>query len=227
MFCKNIIVVVLYNSSIQKVLPRPPTIFCAMNKLDIFAYVLIVLILIICAYIYFNTDSFQLKCIVSTVDGNKYCVRDRAKLQDAADMLAKITVKCKNLVEYMGNKYPDQANVQRLVVGYNPQKVMETLPTSEYTAYSENKGEKIAFCLNRTRKGEDNMIDEHTLMFVAIHELSHVATKSIGHKTEFWDNFKFLLENASEAGIHVPQDYKSNPTEYCGMNIKDNPYYDQ
>jgi len=181
----------------------------------------------ICAYVYFNTDSFQLKCIVSTVDGNKYCVRDRAKLQDAADMLAKITVKCKELVEYMGNKYPDQANVQRLVAGYNPQKVMETLPTSEYTAYSENKGEKIAFCLNRTRKGEDNMIDEHTLMFVAIHELSHVATKSIGHKTEFWDNFKFLLENASEAGIHVPQDYKSEPTEYCGMNIKDNPYYDQ
>jgi len=198
-----------------------------MNKLDIFAYVLIALILMICAYVYFNTDSFQLKCIVSTVDGNKYCVRDRAKLQDAADMLAKITVKCKELVEYMGNKYPDQANVQRLVAGYNPQKVMETLPTSEYTAYSENKGEKIAFCLNRTRKGEDNMIDEHTLMFVAIHELSHVATKSIGHKTEFWDNFKFLLENASEAGIHVPQDYKSEPTEYCGMNIKDNPYYDQ
>jgi len=197
-----------------------------MNKLDILAYILIVFTLGICIYIYWNSDSFQLKCIVSTVDGNKYCVRDREKLQDAADMLAKITVKCKELVEYMGNKYPDKDNVQRLVSGYNPQRVMETLPTSEYTAYSENKGEKIAFCLNKKRKGEDHMIDEHTLMFVAIHELSHVATKSIGHKTEFWDNFKFLLENAKEAGIHIPVDYKDDPQEYCGMDIKDNPYYD-
>jgi hypothetical protein len=197
-----------------------------MNKLDILAYILIVFTLGICIYIYWNSDSFQLKCIVSTVDGNKYCVRDREKLQDAADILAKITVKCKELVEYTGNKYPDKDNVQRLVAGYNPQRVMETLPTSEYTAYSENKGEKIAFCLNKKRKGEDHMIDEHTLMFVAIHELSHVATKSIGHKTEFWDNFKFLLENAKEAGIHMPVDYKDDPKEYCGMDIKDNPYYD-
>jgi predicted metal-dependent hydrolase len=64
-------------------------------------------------------------------------------------------------------------------------------------------------------------------MFVAIHELSHIATKSIGHKTEFWDNFKFLLENAKQAGIHSPTDYKKKPVEYCGMDIKDNPYYDK
>lgn len=195
-------------------------------RIDILFYVIIAFVLAICAYIYFSSDTFQLKCIVSTIDGNKYCVRDREKLQDAADMLAQITVKCKELVDYMGNKYPDQDNVKRLVAGYNPKSVMETLPTSEYTAYSENKGEKIAFCLNKKREGEDKMIDEHTLMFVAIHELSHVATKSIGHKTEFWDNFKFLLENASESGIHVPKDYKENPAEYCGMDIQDNPYFD-
>jgi hypothetical protein len=157
-------------------------------------YVILAFVLAICIYIYYNSDTFQLKCIISTVDGNKYCVRDREKLQDAADMLARITVKCKQLVDYVAEQHPDQENVKRLVEGYNPQRVMETLPTSEYTAYSENKGEKIAFCLNKKRKGEDQMIDEHTLMFVAIHELSHVATKSIGHKNEFWDNFKFLLK---------------------------------
>ena len=27
-----------------------------------------------------------------------------------------------------------------------------------------------------------------------LHELGHVMTKSIGHKKEFWENFKFLLE---------------------------------
>ena len=34
----------------------------------------------------------------------------------------------------------------------------------------------------------DELIDEHTLMFVTIHEMAHICTKSIGHKTEFWEN---------------------------------------
>jgi hypothetical protein len=198
-----------------------------MNNLDILGYFVIGCILALCVYIYFDNDSFQLKCIVSTVDGNKYCVREREKLNKAADLLATITKKCKKLVDYVYEKYPEKGNVQRLHAGFNPKKVMETLPTSTYTAYSENKGEKIAFCLNKTKKGEDsNMIDEHTLTFVAIHELSHVATKSIGHKSEFWENFKFLLEEAKEAGIHDPKDYKKSPEKYCGMTIHDNPYYD-
>ena len=36
-----------------------------------------------------------------------------------------------------------------------------------------------------------------------------------------------LLENAQECGVHVPRDYKQEPTEYCGMKIQDNPYYDR
>jgi len=198
-----------------------------MDSLDFYIYVIIFGILGLCAYIYFSSDDFQLKCIVSTVDGNKYCVREREKLQDAADMLANVNVKCKKLVDYMNEKHGSDDNVQRLVNGYNPKRIMETLPTSEYTAFSENKGEKLAFCLNKQREGVSNMIDEHTLMFVALHELSHIATKSIGHKTEFWDNFKFLLQNAKESGVHVPEDYKKKPIEYCGMEIKDNPYYDK
>ena len=95
------------------------------------------------------------------------------------------------------------------------------------TAYSENKGEKIALCLNKNKKkGEDELIDINTLTFVALHELSHIMTKSIGHKQEFWENFKFLLENAKTAQIYNPVDYNKNPSEYCGMTLSDNPYFD-
>ena len=199
-----------------------------MAKSEIIGYFIIIFILGVCGYIYFNKlEGFELKCIVSTVDGNKYCVREREKLQSAVDLLATVTKKCKQLVTYVGEKYPDKENVKRLVVGFNPKKIMETLPTSEFTAYSENKGEKLAFCLNQKKEDNEHLIDENTLMFVAIHELSHVATKSIGHKTEFWQNFKFLLENAKESGIHNPVDYSKAPTEYCGMKIHDNPLFDE
>lgn len=195
---------------------------------EILVYAIVGLVLVGSIYTYCqNSDMFQLKCIVSTIDGNKYCVRERKKLQEAADLLASVTKKCKELVTYMAEKHPDDQRSVLLQKGFNPQKIMETLPTSSYTAYSENKGSKIAFCLSPKKNGgEDTLIDEHTLTFVAIHELAHVCTKSIGHKTEFWDNFKFLLESAKEAGLHEPKDYHKSPQKYCSMKIQDNPYFD-
>jgi hypothetical protein len=198
-----------------------------MDKRELFLQFVVFGLIVLCTYTYLaNKDTLQLKCVISTVDGNKYCVRDRKEVASAADLLARVTEKCKKLVDYVFKKYPNQDNVLRLYDGFNPKQIMETLPTSEHTAYSENKGEKIAFCLNKDKHNNNELIDENTLTFVAIHELSHVATQSIGHKSEFWSNFKFLLEEAKEAGIYVPKDYKSSPQEYCGMKITDNPYYD-
>lgn len=194
-------------------------------KTNILGYVMILLIIIISYKIYKDSDIFQLKCIVSSVDGNKYCVRERDQIEKASNLLAKTTTNMKKLVQHLNMNFSDKENVQRLVSNFNPKKIMETLPTSEYTAYSENKGEKIAFCLNKN-KNNDNLIDENTLMFVAIHELGHLSSKSIGHNDEFWKNFKFLLVESEKIGIYVPKDYKNNNEVYCGMKINDNPYFD-
>jgi len=197
-----------------------------MLSVNIFGYILIGFIILVCLKIYQDSDTFNLKCIVSTVDGNKYCVRERIQLQESADLLARVTQKLKKLVDYMGENYKDRENVQRLVTKFNPNKISETLPNSEYTAYSENKGEKLAFCVN-TKKNGTKLIDENTLTFVALHELSHIMTKSVGHKDEFWDNFRFLIENAKKINIYTPEDYKITPKEYCGMTINDNPHFDK
>ena len=175
--------------------------------------------------IYLESDWHNLTCIVSTVDGNKYCVREKSNMDQVADMLAHTTNDLKKLVKFANEKYPDRENVKRLVKGFNPKRINEILPTSEYTAYSENKGEKLAFCVTTTKK-TNNLVSEETLLFVGIHELSHVMSESIGHTQEFWDNFKFLLELAKEANIHQPVNYKKEPVQYCGMMITDNPYYD-
>ena len=193
--------------------------------MNLIGFVLIIFVVVMSLKIYQESDAFNLKCIVSDVDGNTYCVRERAKLQLAADLLAKVTGKLKKLVKFIGVEYPDQKNVKRCVKNFNPKVIKETLPTSSYTAYSENKGEKLAFCTNTTKDG-DKLIDENTLTFVAIHELGHLMTKSIGHTDEFWKNFKFLLQNAKKIGIYNPVDYKTKPVEYCGMSISDNPLYD-
>jgi hypothetical protein len=55
--------------------------------------------------------------------------------------------------------------------------------------------------------------------------MAHLATKSIGHTQEFWDNFRFLLKEADQIQIYKPVDYKKQNQEYCGMDIKDNPMF--
>ncbi len=50
-------------------------------------------------------------------------------------------------------------------------------------------------------------------------------TLSIGHKEEFWNNFKFLLENAVRAHVYTAVDYAKTPIQYCGILIDENPLY--
>ena len=197
-----------------------------MTRTELLVMVIFGFVLLLCLKIYYESDAFHLKCILSSVDGNRYCVRETAYLEKAADLLAKITQKCKTLVSYLEKKLPDDPRVKRLVKNFNPSRISETLPTSEHTAFSENKGEKMAFCLTTKKKEDSDLIDENTLFFVALHELSHISCESIGHKQEFWKNFKFLLKHASDVDLYVPEDYKKKPKDYCGMQITDNPLVD-
>jgi hypothetical protein len=198
-----------------------------MERLEGFFFFIMIIILVGFTIVYYTKqEEFNLKCIISTVDGNKYCVREREKMDEAANKLARITQKCVDFIEYLKKKHPDDERVQKLVRGFNPKRVNETLPTSTYTAFSENKGEKTAFCLNKASKTDNSvLIDDHTLMFVALHELTHDMTHSIGHQADFWENFRFLLNEAKKMGIHEPIDYSEKPVEYCGMTIHDNPFY--
>ena len=196
-----------------------------MEKHGAFFYIFLGFVLFLCLVIYYQSDAYDLKCIIASSDGNRYCVRERLKMELAANLLAEVTQKMKDMVAYLKERHPSDERTKLLVANFNPKKISETLPTSELTAYSENKGEKIAFCLNKSKDGS-KLIDVNTLTFVALHELTHVGTKSVGHGQEFWQNFKWMLDNAKKAGIYSPVDYKKYPEEYCGMTINDNPYYD-
>lgn len=194
---------------------------------DVIVYIIIAVMCILGIKMYMDSDTYNLVCVISDVNGKKYCIRERENISLAADKLARATMSMQKLVDYAWKTYPEKECIKRLKDGFNPSNISETLPTSQFTAYSENKGEKLAFCLNHKKNSNRELIDDNTLTFVAIHELSHIATKSIGHNNEFWDNFKFLLKIAKEIKIYIPVDYSNNPQNYCGMVINDNPYYDK
>jgi hypothetical protein len=174
------------------------------------------------------SNSFSHTCVISGVDGNTYCVRDRKRVAEAADKLARVAGQCGKLIEYMDTHGLSPELTGRLKRKFKPDIFMETLPNSQYEAYSENKGDSLALCLNKSKgvKSEDpHLIDEHTLMYVAIHELGHICTLSVGHEPEFWDNFRTLLGYAKDAGIHHPVDYSKQEQSYCGLTLTDNHYF--
>ena len=101
-------------------------------KFNIIGYVIVALILVICLRIYQESDFLNLKCIISNVDGKKYCVRERNKLVLAADRLATVNNKMGSLVKFCHKNYPDRENIKRLAKGYN---------TQEYRSYRRILGE--------------------------------------------------------------------------------------
>jgi hypothetical protein len=199
----------------------------SMNDWWIFiGYCFLGLAIISCIYLYYvHMSEAELTCIVSSVDGEKYCVRRREKLKEAANILATTVQQLQRFISHLHEKYPDRADMTRLFHNFNPRKIEETLPTSKYTAFTENKS-RMSFCLNVSNDDNEEIIDENTLMFVALHEISHMANATKGHDHHFWSLFKFILEEAKQYHIYTPVDYSKQPQEYCSLPITSNPMFE-
>ncbi len=177
------------------------------------------------ALAYFVYDTYwsgNMEHVQSTVDGNTYLVQALPDRQEAANLLAQIRAKLETLVRHLEKISPQDERTQRLVLNFKGEKIQEGVESSKHTSYSINKGEKIVFCI-RAKDDKKQLVDLNTMVFVALHELAHLATESVGHTEEFWTNFRWILEEAVNVGVYTEQDFKSKPQPYCGITITDSP----
>ncbi len=173
-------------------------------------------------------SQFPLVDVKSTVDGQTYRVRDMKDKQQAADLLAKVRARMRKLYIHLQSTFPDKPQVKRLLQRFqaNPDRILESTPDAEHTSYSVNKGEKVHLCLRQRQGGDESLVNENVMVFVALHEMAHMITDEIGHPPEFWNNFGWLLKEAEKIGAYQYQDFKAHPVRYCGTNITDQPRYD-
>lgn len=189
------------------------------------------LVLFLIFLIYLKREQQEVSIVKSKIDGDEYLVINKPDKEFAADTLAQVKQKLLKLLKQVSDKF-DKAeknkheNIRLLLQRFNPNAIVESGPDNDYSTYTLNKGEKIVMCL-RTRDGSDKLHSLNLLMFVAIHELAHIMTKSKGHTEEFKDNFLFLLEHAITCGAYRPEDYRSNPEVYCGIDVTDTPLGDE
>ena len=174
------------------------------------------------AKVVYDKKYSNVEYVQSDVDNNKYLVRKLPDNKEAANLLANIRLKLVKLCDYLELKYSDNKAVYRLIKRFNSNNITESTPNEQYTSYSVNKGEKVVFCL-RSRDERQKLVDENVMMFVALHELAHIMTKSVGHTEEFWDNFRYLLKHAIKIGIYKEVDFEKKPVDYCGTKITNSP----
>lgn len=173
-------------------------------------------------------SNYTLIPVKSNVDGRTYKVRDMADKQQAADMLANLRLKLTTLCDKLKAKYPDKIQVKQICDNFksDPDRFLEATPDAKHTSYSVNKGEQIHLCLRQRQGSDESLVQENVMMFVALHELAHICTKSVGHTQEFWNNFGWLLKEAESLGLYTYTDFAAQPVSYCGMSITDSPKYD-
>ena len=162
----------------------------------------------------------------SLVDKEYYLVRNLPDKQEACDRLARVRAKILVLRTFLDQTYKDKPFVKQIINNFDcsSERFSESTPDAQYTSYSVNKGEKIFMCL-RQRNEKEELVNENTILFVALHEMSHVGTSSIGHTPEFWNHFAWILEQAERVKIYEYTDFAAHPVEYCGVHITDSPTY--
>ena len=149
---------------------------------------------------YSNTEE------IKAFDDNTYNVVNSFENKvEASNLLAVINSNNIKLMKHLKAAIlkPWQRDATNLLLKrYNPEVIIENNPLlTTKTSYVVNKGKQYVVCLRSEYDGND-LHDVNTIMFVNLHEISHMASKSTGHNDEFWRNFKFMLTEAKRIGIY-------------------------
>jgi hypothetical protein len=191
-----------------------------------------IVVIILLIYLWYKyKGSNQIHCIGGD---SCYNVLKKSDADIAAQLLHRLNQANLKLVEYLQQVQNNptcsklyQEIAANLIHKYDPNAIFEHQPSDKrFTSYVKGKGEEIAFCLRDAIT--DKVHDYDVLIFVNLHELSHIAMTGLdpNHPPEFWQIFKHILIMAEKAKIYTPIDYSKKNIVCCGIDITYNPYFD-
>jgi len=185
---------------------------------------ILISIIIIFIYILYIIKKNRLT-LVQANNNNKYMVYNDENKIESANLLATLVDNMyklrNNLINNKNKEYEEYKEykeyIDLLEENFNNERtyIYENIPDSNLTSFTINKGEELGFCLKSKITG--NFHDINLLMYVAIHEMSHIACPEIGHNDLFKKIFMFFTTEAIKMGLYTKIDYQINNVEYCGM----------
>ena len=189
---------------------------------------IIILIILFIVILYYNYKIYPNDNMIyerATFDNNLYLVRNLNDKSKSANMIAKCKKNIIMLIEFLNTNIKNfpkyKNNIKNNILKIKTIVIMETSADKnnyETTSYTINK-KTVIFCIRS--KIMDNIHDINTLMYVLIHELAHILNPLVGHGAEFYEIFKFLLQQSIIINIYNPINYTNFPVNYCGMKIEE------
>ena len=155
--------------------------------------------------------------IRSSVNGKPYRVIDYGDPVAAADMLAILETRARAFIKAAAAEYPEDATIKRIQKYWKG--TISEIPQTETIAYALGKKE-LFMCV---RDSAGTVQNEHDLLFVLLHELSHIMNDTYGHDQKFWDQFTKVLEMANKLGFLPYENYDEKSVTVCGKQITANP----
>jgi predicted metal-dependent hydrolase len=197
--------------------------------------ILLILIIVILGVFYWYNYG-KMTFIKSPIDNNFYMVRDLPDKYTAVNLLATMRLNIIKLKDHLNSKkdtdykeykqYIEQLSNRIHNVTISESRGNEDVKDENgenkeiVTSYSVNKGEELVFCL-RSRKEKDMFHTINILMYVILHEISHIACPEYGHGPLFKKIFAFFTKTAMNLKIYEYDDYAKSPKEYCGIYLSD------
>jgi len=188
--------------------------------------VIFLIVLLGIVFIFFKLDKGDVVYVTSEIDGKKYLVRDLEDKQKASNLISRVWMdmnKVKDELYSNIDKHPEYKEyIQQLNTRMKNSKITESNGNTVYTSYSVNKGEEIVFCLRSRKFGNNGVIHpKNLIMYVALHEMSHVACPEYGHTDLFKKIFAFITTEAMKIGVYEYINFRDDNHEYCGISITD------
>jgi hypothetical protein len=155
--------------------------------------------------------------VISSVNNKKYAVIKTGDYVAAADMLASLEDKAREFIAAAAEKYPTDKPIARIQKYWTG--TISEIPQSDTIAYALEK--RDLFMCVRDNAGNVQKLDD--LLFVLLHELSHMSNITYGHDVSFWKQFKKTLEMANKLGYLPYTNYDQYSVQVCGKTINSNP----
>lgn len=187
---------------------------------------LIIFGIIVIVILWFKLSYRNMTYIKSDIDGQFYLVRNLADKRYVANILARMKYNILSLSNYLYEKRDEKEykEFKPYIEQFNNRiknvTILESTDDGIYTSYTVNKGEQIFLCV-RSRKIKDKIHDVNLMMYVVLHEISHVACPEYDHTPLFKKIFAFLSNEAIKLNMYSKIDFFKHPEEYCGLVITD------
>ena len=155
--------------------------------------------------------------IKADIDNNYYLVRDLSDKYIAANLLAQIKKNISFFIDILyenrNQKYKEYKEyIERLKNNIIITNIFENANNNSDTSFSINKGEDLVICLRSRENHKYNQFEDmNIVMYVILHELSHIACPEYGHGDLFKKIFAFFTQTAIDLKLYSYVDYSKNP----------------